>query len=196
MGLLDILQQAIGSNNADAHIDQVTQHASAGEIGAGLAAAMRSNQTPPFGDMVGQLFGQSSPTQQAGVLNQILATLGPAAASALAGGVLGRVLQPGQTQVTPDQASQLSPAQVTAIAAHAEEQHAGVIDEVSEPVLCAALGPHQDPGRRGAGDCAGENEGKRHPGVSVSRRRLTRRRRGPAGRRGSSNEPSRPRLRG
>jgi hypothetical protein len=49
-----------------------------------------------------------------------------------AGRGLGRVLQPGQTQVTPDQASQLSPAQVTAIAAHAEEQHAGVIDEVSQ----------------------------------------------------------------
>lgn len=133
MGLLDILQQAIGGNGSpEAHIDQVTQNASTGELGAGLAAAMRSDQTPPFGNMVGQLFGQSSPQQQAGVLNQILATLGPAAASALAGGVLGRVLQPGQTQVTPDQASHLSPAQVTEIAAHAEQQHAGVIDEVSQ----------------------------------------------------------------
>ena len=132
MGLLDILQQAIGGNGSpEAHLDKVTQQASTDEVGAGLAAAMRSDQTPPFGDMVGKLFGQSSPQQQAGVLNQILATLGPAAASALAGGVLGRMLQPGQTQVTPDQASQLSPAQVTEIAAHAEQQHAGVIDEVS-----------------------------------------------------------------
>lgn len=131
MGLLDILQEAIGSDTADAHVDQVTQHASSDAIGAGLAAAMRSNQTPPFGDTVGRLFGQSSPVQQAGVLNQILATLGPAAASMLAGGVLGRLLQPGQTQLTPEQASQLSPGQVTEIAAHAEEQHAGVIDEVS-----------------------------------------------------------------
>ena len=131
MGLLDILQQAIGHDDATAHLDQVAQHASAGELGAGLAAAMRSDGTPPFGDTVGQLFGRSSPAQQAGVLNQILATLGPAAASALAGGVLGRMLQPGQTQVTPDQASQLSPAQVTEIATHAEQQHAGVVDEVS-----------------------------------------------------------------
>ena len=36
------------------------------------------------------------------------------------------------TQITPDQASQLSPAQVTEIATHAEQQHAGVIDEVSQ----------------------------------------------------------------
>lgn len=131
MGLLDILQQAIGPHNAEAHLDQVVQHASPDDLGAGLADAMRSDQTPPFGDTVGQLFGRSSPSQQAGVLNQILATLGPAAASALAGGLLGRMLQPGQTQLTPDQASQLSPAQVGEIAAHAEQQHAGVIDEVS-----------------------------------------------------------------
>ncbi|MGF6350736.1 hypothetical protein [Variovorax sp. W2I14] len=132
MGLLDILQEAIGSDTGGPHVGQViTQHASPDAIGAGLAAAMRSDQTPAFGDMVGRLFGQSSPVQQAGVLNQILATLGPAAASMLAGGVLGRLLQPGQTQLTPEQASQLSPARVTEIAAHAEEQHAGVIDEVS-----------------------------------------------------------------
>jgi len=119
MGLLDILQQVISGSTTD-------------EVGAGLAAAMRSDQTPSFGTMVGHLFGQSSSTQQAGVLNQILATLGPAAMSAAAGGVLGRVMQPGQTQITPDQASQLSPAQVTEIAAHAEQQQPGVIDQVSQ----------------------------------------------------------------
>lgn len=132
MGLLDILQQAISGGTPEAHFDQVAQHASTDEVGAGLAAAMRSDQTPAFGNMVGQLFGQSSSTQQAGVLNQILATLGPAAMSAAAGGVLGRVLQPGQTQITPDQASQLTPAQVTEIAAHAEQQQPGVIDQVSQ----------------------------------------------------------------
>lgn len=132
MGLLDILQQAVSGAHPDAHFDQAAQHASTDEIGAGLAAAMRSDQTPSFGHMVGQMFGQSSSTQQAGVLNQILATLGPAAISALAGGALGRMLQPGQTQITPDQASQLSPAQVTEIAAHAEQQQPGVIDRVSQ----------------------------------------------------------------
>ena len=55
-----------------------------------------------------------------------------AAISAVAGGVLGRMLQPGQTQVTPDQASQLSPAQVTEIAARAEQQAPGVIDQVGQ----------------------------------------------------------------
>ncbi|MEJ8823851.1 hypothetical protein WKW80_17710 [Variovorax humicola] len=136
MGLLDILQQVVagagGGGNPEAHFDQVTQHATPDQLGAGLAAAMRSDQTPPFGNMVGQIFGNSSPTQQAGVLNQILATLGPAAASAIAGGALGRMLAPGQTQLTPDQASQLSPAQVTEIAAHAEQARPGVVDQVSQ----------------------------------------------------------------
>lgn len=133
MGLLDILQNAIlGAGNPEQHFDQVAQHASPGELSAGLAGAMRSDQTPPFGDMVGQLFGQSSSTQQAGMLNRILATLGPAAASAIAGGALGKILSPGQTQVTPDQASQLSPAQVTEIAAHAEKAEPGVVDQLSE----------------------------------------------------------------
>ena len=132
MGLLDILQQAISGGTPEKQFDHVAQHASTDEVGAGLAAAMRSDQTPAFGNMVGQLFGQSSSTQQAGVLNQILASLGPAALGTAGGGLLGRLLQPGQTQLTPDQASQLSPAQVTEIAAHAEQQQPGVIDQVSQ----------------------------------------------------------------
>ncbi|MBC7376587.1 MAG: hypothetical protein H7346_04025, partial [Burkholderiaceae bacterium] len=100
-------------------------------VSAGLAGAMRSDQTPPFGDMVAQLFGHSNPGQQAGLLNQILASLGPAALSGIAGGVLGKLLSPGQTQLTPDQASTLSPGQVSDIAAHAEKTQPGIVDEVS-----------------------------------------------------------------
>lgn len=133
MGLLDLLQQftgGAGSNPAD-HFDRVAAQASPTELGRGLAAAMRSDQTPPFGSMVGQLFGQSSPTQQAGLLNQILAGVGPAALSGLGGGVLGRMLGGGGTpQVTPEQASQLTPAQVSEIAAHAEQAHPSIVDQV------------------------------------------------------------------
>jgi hypothetical protein len=132
MGLMDILQSALQGNSAETHFDEVAQNASHDELGAGLAGAMRSDQTPPFGDMVGQLFGHSSSTQQAGVLNQILASLGPAALSGIAGGVLGRMLAPGQSQLTPDQASKLSPDQVSEIAAHAEKSQPGVIDQVGQ----------------------------------------------------------------
>jgi hypothetical protein len=131
MGLLDIFNSLTG-DNAAAHFDQVAGHATASELGSGLADAMRSNQTPPFGDIVGQMFGNSNPNQQAGVLNQILATLGPAVMSGAAGGILGRIMQPGQQQITPDQASQITPAQAAEIAAHAEQAHPGVIDEVGK----------------------------------------------------------------
>ena len=93
---------------------------------------MRYVQTPLVGDLVGQLFGHSSSTQQAGILNQILASLGPAAFFGVAGGVLGRMLAPGQSQLTPDQASQLSPTQVSEIAAHAETSQPRIIDQVSQ----------------------------------------------------------------
>ena len=131
MGLMDLLQQAL-SGNAETHFDQVAQQAPPEQLGAGLAEAMRSDQTPPFGHMVSQMFGQSSPAQQAGVLNQILAALGPAAATALAGGALGRMLAPGQAQITPEQAAQITPEQVREIAAQAEQTQPGVIDQVSQ----------------------------------------------------------------
>lgn len=131
MGLLDLLQQALGGN-AEKHFDEVAQQAPPEQLGAGLAEAMRSKETPPFGNMVSQMFGQSSPTQQAGVLNQILAALGPAAATVLAGGALGKVLAPGQSQLTPEQASQLSPDQVNVIATQAEQAQPGVVDQVSQ----------------------------------------------------------------
>ena len=130
MGLMDILQNALGGNEPEKHFDQVTQSASKEQLGAGIAGALRSDQTPPFGNMVGQLFGHSSSTQQAGLLNQILGSLGPAAIATMGGGLLGKILQPGQTQVSPEQASQLSPAQVTEIATQAEQARPSVVDQV------------------------------------------------------------------
>ena len=141
MGLMDILQGAMAGGTAGgpgglaglgAEFEKLRQGASGEQMGAGLADAMRSDQTPPFGDFVGQLFGKSSPGQQAGVLNQILAALGPAALSGVAGGVLGRILSPGQTQLTPEQASQVSPQDAAEIAAHAEKTNPGIVDQVAQ----------------------------------------------------------------
>lgn len=131
MGLLDLLQQVVGAGS-EAHFDKVVQNASMDQLGAGLAAALRSDQTPAFGQMIGNLFEKSNASQQAGVLNEILAALGPAALSSVAGGVLGRMLAPGQTQLTPEEASQLTPGQVNEIATHAEHAHPGIVDQVSQ----------------------------------------------------------------
>lgn len=138
MGLMDILQGAMaggsggGLGGLGGEFEKLRQEATGEQMGAGLADAMHSDQTPPFGDLVGQLFGNSSPGQQAGMLNRILASLGPAALSGVAGGVLGKILAPGQTQLTPEQASQVSPQDAAEIAAHAEKTNPGIVDEVAQ----------------------------------------------------------------
>ena len=90
MGLLDsILSQVAGSGQVSGQqFDQVAQAVPSNVLADGLAHAFRSDQTPAIGDMVGQLFANSNGQQQAGMLNQIIAALGPAAAGSLAGGVL------------------------------------------------------------------------------------------------------------
>jgi hypothetical protein len=42
--------------------------------------------------MVGQMFGQSNPQQQAGVLNQLLRSIGPGVLAALGGSILADVV--------------------------------------------------------------------------------------------------------
>ncbi|HUN91554.1 MAG TPA: hypothetical protein VMU33_05830 [Burkholderiaceae bacterium] len=146
MGLLDLLAQAAsGLGQPEQHFDKVAQQATPDQLGQGISAALRSDQTPPFGQMVGQLFGQSNGAQQAGMLNQIIAALGPAALSGVAGGALSNMLAPGQTQITPQQASQLTPQQVQAIATHAEQQQPGIVDQLGRfyadhPTLVKTLG--------------------------------------------------------
>ena len=130
MGLLDILQNALAASEPERHFDQVAQNASNDQLAAGIAGALRSDETPSFGNMVGQLFGNSSSIQQAGLINQILGALGPTVAASIGGGVLGKLLRPGQSQITAEQASQLSPAQVTEIASHAEQAKPSVVDQV------------------------------------------------------------------
>ena len=132
MALSDLFRDAGGDHvqDVDARFDEAAQQASPDELGAGVAEALRSDQTPPMGDMVSQLFGRSSSTEQAGLLNQILATLGPAVAGALGGGALGRVLRPGQTEVTPEDAAKVSPRDVSDIVTQAEKERPEVVDQL------------------------------------------------------------------
>lgn len=128
--------------NATNHFDTVAQSASPDLLSQGLSAMFHSDQTPPFGQMVGQLFGQANPNQRASMLNQILAGMGPGVLAALVNGTqggalgatLGQVTQQGSAgtaTITPDQASQLTPEQVQVIAGHAEQHNPGIVDEMS-----------------------------------------------------------------
>jgi hypothetical protein len=114
----------------------------------GLAEAFRSDQTPPFANMLGQLFGNSSGTQRASILNTLLATAGPALMSgAGSSGGLGQLagLLQGGGQVSPQQAEQIQPQAVEELAKAAEKHDPSVIDRVSDfysehPGLVKTLG--------------------------------------------------------
>lgn len=116
---------------ADPHADfmRVAQNAPQDAVAGGIAQALRSDQTPPFPQMVANLFGQSDPNQRAGLLNRLLASVGPEALGSIPslGGLAG-MLRGGS--VTPQQVNQISPDQVQQIAAHAENKNPSVVDEV------------------------------------------------------------------
>ena len=56
---------------AEEHFDQVAQHASPEVLGQGISDALRSDATPPLGQMVSDVYSKADPNQQAGMLNQI-----------------------------------------------------------------------------------------------------------------------------
>lgn len=144
---MGMLQQYAGgaSNNTNVEhdFDNVSQNASQSHLAGGIANAFRSDQTPPFAQMVSQLFSNSNGQQQAGILSRLVSAAGPAAASSgLLGGLLGG---PSSGQVTPEQAQQVSPGVVHDLAAQAEKNNPSIVDEAGSfyaqhPTLVKSLG--------------------------------------------------------
>lgn len=136
--LEDILQRYSGQRGgtaaaaADPHQDfqQVAQNAPSNVVASGISQAFRSEQTPPFSEMLSNLFSHSDPTQRAGVLNRLLGSLGPGALTGIPG-LSGLSSMFRGASVTPEQASQVSPTEVQQVAAHAERQNPSIVDDVS-----------------------------------------------------------------
>jgi len=134
MGLTDILQQ-YASRATDTHqdFDEVARQVPRDVLADGLAGALRSDSTPPFGSLVGQLFGNSNAQQRSGLLGELLRTLGPGVLGQVAGGLLHReagAAAPG-APLSPEVAQQISPQQAQDIATAAEKQDPGVLDRVA-----------------------------------------------------------------
>lgn len=66
--------------------DEVSRQADPDMLEHGFNQAFRSDQTPPFGNMMGQMFGQADSGQRAGMLNQLIGALGPAVLGSMLGG--------------------------------------------------------------------------------------------------------------
>ncbi len=151
----NLLQQYATNHPANADqavndFDRVAQNAPTTDLAQGVTQAFRSDQTPPFPQMLGNLFGNSDSNQRAGMLNQLLGGIGPGVLSSIAGGVLGNIFGGGASQqaapqITPDQASQMTPQQVQEIAQKAEQHNPGIVDRMGEfyaqhPQLVKGLG--------------------------------------------------------
>jgi hypothetical protein len=133
--------------NVEQHFDQVAQAVPSSTLASGLAEAFRSGQIAPFPQMAAQLFANGNGQQQAGVLNGLIAALGPEVIAKFAGGAqnspLAALLQSGS--VTPAQAASVSPAEVEALTTHAQNQDPSIVDRVSaiyaeHPTLVKTLG--------------------------------------------------------
>jgi len=143
----NILSQYLGGGNANQaadDFDRVAQNAPRATVAEGVANALRSNQTPPFPQVVSQLFGESDASGRAGMLNQLLGSANPGLLSSVAGGIFGKMFG-GGNKVTPEQASQVSPEQVRELAEQAEKQNPGIVDRMSDfyaehPTLIKAIG--------------------------------------------------------
>jgi len=147
--ILNVLQQYRGASpstpppNTQQDFSQVAQSAPQSHLAAGLAEAFRSDQTPPFPQMVGNLFGQSNGEQRAGILNQLLSSSALGAASPILASLGGLVKQ--GTPVTPQQAQQISPETVQQLAEHAQQNTPSIVDQASSfyaqhPQLVQGLG--------------------------------------------------------
>jgi hypothetical protein len=163
MGMLGgVLQQVEGGQTPAGlpqHMDNAASMIPPGALGDVLSHIFNSSSTPeaasaagtpPFSQMIGGLFGQSSAGTQASVLNSLISSAGPALLGSIMGsgglsnlaGVLG-----GSTPrpLSPDEAAQIPPEEVEKLAHHVQQQNPGIMDEMSQiysahPTLIKTLG--------------------------------------------------------
>ena len=163
-----LLQQYQGAeptqapDTVDDDFDQIAQAAPQPALSDGLAAAFRSDETPEFGQMTANLFNNSNPQQQAGLLNTILKHAGPAilgrimaggggggSSTGSGGGGLSDLINifkgGGQQELTPEQAGQIPPEAVQQVADEAQKHDPSIIDRISDfyaehPTLVKTLG--------------------------------------------------------
>jgi hypothetical protein len=149
MGLLDdvkgmLTQYTTGTAPAGdpaTHFDQVTQSIDANTVAQGIAAAMRSSDTPPFAQMVSNLFANGNAEQKMAMLTTLLSSVSPEQRAKLS------ALIPGLSSVTSGASAPtaIPPSAVQALAEKVEQHEPGVVDKMSalyaaHPTLVKTLG--------------------------------------------------------
>jgi hypothetical protein len=141
----NVLQQYAGNpraneDSAHEHFDAVSRSVESSTLAQGISAALRSDQTPPFAQMVSQLFSSASSEQKAGMLNTLISGLSPAILSQFS-----RFLPHATNSLTPAQAEAIPAEAVQQMAQHAEQQDPSIVDRLSSiyaehPTLVKTLG--------------------------------------------------------
>jgi hypothetical protein len=93
---LSLLQKYAGGQSAagadvQQDFEKVASTASSDHVAGGLAEAFKSDQTPPFAEMVAKLFSQSNGEQRAGLINQLVGSSGGGISSLLSSGMAGQL---------------------------------------------------------------------------------------------------------
>lgn len=154
MGMLSgILQQGQGGQvpqDMHQHIDNAAAAVPQDALSGILSQVFNSSETPAFSQMLGGLFGQSNSGTQASVLNGLITAAGPAVlGSIMSGGGLSGLASifggGAPRPLTPAEAAQVSPEEITHLAQHVEQHNPGVVDKMSEiyaahPTLIKTLG--------------------------------------------------------
>jgi hypothetical protein len=137
--LSNIIQKYTGAGTGTAaapeelHNDfqQVARAAPADVTTSAIEQSFRSDQTPSFPQMVSSLFTHADDNRRAGLLNRLLGSIGPGGLGAIPGLSSLPSLLGGGGQITPEQASRVPAEDVENLAAHAERQNPGVVNQVS-----------------------------------------------------------------
>ena len=147
MSLLDTLQQILANATSPdpKHVDQLSREAPKDQLGAGVADALRSDQTPDLGDTLANLFDKASPQDRADILNMLTEKFGAGALGGVAGGALAGHEGPATPQVDATKAGQVTPAQVRDVAVAAQQGEPGIMDRIGNfyaehPDLVKTLG--------------------------------------------------------
>ena len=153
MGMMDILGRYAEGREPHRHsgiahdFEEVASEAGPGTLEEGIAEAFRSDETPAFEEMVAHLFARSDPATRAGLLDNLLAGLGPNVLTLIGNGALADILRRylAGARVAPDRAAHVDPAQVLEVARQARRQNPGVLERVSRfyarhPELVSTLG--------------------------------------------------------
>jgi hypothetical protein len=135
--------------SVDTDFDRFAGSAPPAALQEGLAEAFRSGQTPPFPNMLSQLFGRSPAMQKNNVLGTLIASLGPMLVSQIlarhGANRAARQLETGTTRLPPEVVEEIPASSIEAVAAEAEKKDPSIVDRISEfyadqPKLIKTLG--------------------------------------------------------